>query len=599
MTWVKFQPTLPPEVLTIAQSLSAGLNTVKEGLSIVQTTAQTTQALIGSADSLRVNTVNAAIQAAVSAVQLLLNSFLDSAGMHVLLVPLPKKGLVTVIARPDTPDEAGSNYVQFPESAILQSVSTALASVIRNSPSYSSIFTSTGTSLGGNSYLVKTITESLFDTGDRNRPKFEDGSFWAYTFAVAGATDVTSMLSGATFLDQLFQRPVGTNALNTTRSIVDLVPRNIRVNPSGRGTMPVIEWDHVPPSVNLQSYDGSTVVATQYAVIRSTEFEARTATEVLDLFPTVNLTEGLTGGYGAKVLAVANYDGTLRRFIDTSELQADQSYYYHVAFKTRVDSLSAAADSGDDRPRNPAGVEYTPTLERPFHLLSSCVEWRKPSNARTLTNGTLSRAPDWYRTPSLPSIIPGVDGFVDLVTEELNSLTQVSSGVASRSQQYIEMLSNQVTQIQAKVDAIQGFISRLQAIYSNVGGGVYATIRSGKGGLGSFLGDVISSIDDVQDENRPPFDVGDEYVVAAIVLMVGPDASRIQRGYELMSALFGSPAPNAALAGIESVPTALAEVEQALIDEIRGGGTSSPTNSVAFTTGMVPRPVGEPDASCE
>lgn len=599
MTWVKLQPTLPPEVTTVAQTISTGLNTVKQALQIVQTLAATTRALVGSSDSLRVNAVNAAIQAAVSAVQALLNDFLNSTGLHVLLVPLPKKGLVTVISRPDTPDEAGSNYVQFPEGALLSTVSEAIASVIRNSPSYSAIFSATGTSLGGNPYLVKTISESLFDSGDRNRPKFESNSYWAYALAVAGATDVTSMLSAATFLDQLFQRPPGANALNTSRSVCDLVPRNIRAVPSGRGLLPVIEWDHVPPSVSLTSYDGSTVVATKYAIIRSTGFESRTVSEVLDLFTTQELTEGLTGLYGAKVLKVGNYDGVLRRYIDTENLEPNQSYFYHVAFKTRVDSLTSAADSGNERPRNPEGIEYAPTVEFPFRLLSSCAEWRLPTNSRELTNSALSRAPDWYRTPSLPTVVPGLDRLVDLIVEELNSLKQVSSGVAGRTQQYIDAVTNQIARIQEKVDLIQGFVSRLQAIYSNTKAGAYVNVRTGEGGLGSFLGDVISGIDNVQDDNRPPFDVGDEYVVAALVLAVGPNPGPILVAYNLLLALFAGQVTNEALAGIESVSTSLAEVEQALIDQIQGGGTATAEDPIALSTSMEPRPRGEPDASCE
>ncbi|MEY2786139.1 MAG: hypothetical protein RL277_2351, partial [Planctomycetota bacterium] len=52
------------------------------------------------------------------------------------------------------------------------------------------------------------------------------------------------------------------------------------------------------------------------------------------------------------------------------------------------------------------------------------------------------------------------------------------------------------------------------------------------------------------------------------------------------------------VAGINSISTTLATAEQALVNQITGGGESPADAPVAFSEDMTPRPLGQPDASC-
>jgi len=592
MAWKSLDLTLPPAVDTLASAVGNGLDAVKGALTLVRTQARATQTLVQTEEGVRVQLANAAVQASVSAISGFVNQLLDSAGVYVLVVPLPKKGLVSFASRPNNPDEPGSNFVQIPEQNILNGLPASSANQLRQSPSFSQIFNPRDLFLGGNAYFVKTLAESLYDAGDRNRPKFSPQSYWAYSLLVAGATDVTSLLSSATFFDRLFGRARSANGVSASRGVSDFVPRNIRVGPSGRGHFPVLEWERVPQSVALLSYDGARVVPTEYAVIRSTDFRAKTAASVLDLFSSTDLREGQTGRFGAKVLKVARYDGIVNRYIDTEEFTAS-SVFYHVAFKSRTEAPAGAGASVPAPPRsNAAGEPRTDSaarVENPYNLLSSCAEWRRPTSNAQLTDSRLSAAPDWARTSSVAAIFPGLERLLDLAVENLQTLSGASRNINETNNAYLNMLSREVDRLTRQIAEINGYLSQLQAIFSTPNADVFTTTRHGQGGVGSFLSDVILTMDDTRDPNRPNFDTGDEYVTGVVLLCVGPDPAPIAAAFDMLEGLFGSSADNEALAGLESIQTSLTEVEAAL---------AAAAPSVAFDESMQPRPPGEPDASC-
>jgi hypothetical protein len=606
--WRQINPSLPPgledlaeaaaEVANFQKTLVEGLKEVKDAFELVRS-ALTTQ--LGNAQT-QADTVTRvareAVRLAISSVQAILNSFLDDLGAYVLLVPLPKKGLVAAYADATYPDQPGSNYVQFPDRAMLSLMRTTNADALRQSPSFASIFDAATFSLGGNRYLVNTIAGSIYDAGDLNRPKFTGESYWAYTLLVAGATDITSVMGALSSFDQLLSPPRSANELPASRNIGDFVTDGVRALPSGRNRQPVIEWTPVPPSAALTGYDGAEVYARQYAVIRSTGLEAKTATKVTQLFPTTDLREGLTGSFGAKVLKVADYNGVARRYVDSEQLTPGQTYYYHVLFNTTVTGSPLFSDSGQNNsPRNTTGVDPVERRDLPFGLLSNSAEWVHPKANIPNSNTQLSQAPDWYRTPSLARLLPGVDRVVDIVNEELQSAQENFSVVADRARDYGNFISQIVDNYSARADAVTSALTQAINVLENINAGIYGTVRYGQGPASSFIADVVGAIDDVNDVNRPPFDAGDEYVVAALVVVVSPDAAVIQGALDFLKLLTGL-LDDDVVAGINSITTTLATAEQALVDQITGGGESPADAPVAFSEDMTPRPLGQPDASC-
>lgn len=593
MPWQSLTLALPPEVTAIAQAVGSGLDAVKTALAIVENEARSTQALVQTEEGERVRLVNAAIQEAVRTITAFVNELLDSTGVYALVIPLPKKGLVAVASRPNNPDEPGSNFVQIPQQNLLRGLSTADAARLRQSPSFSQIFNPDQLFIGGNAYFVKTVSEALYDPGDRNRPKFDAASYWAYSVLIAGASDVTSLLSAANFFDRLFGTSRSANGVSASRSLSDFVPKGLRVGPSGRGFFPVLEWERLPQSVALLSYDGSRVVPTEFAVIRSTDFRAKTATSVRDLFDDVNLREGQVGRYGSRVLTVAPYDGVFNRYIDTSEQAANQSYFYHVAFKTRVEGAitneGTAPASPSARPDGTLRTEGTSTLNNPYNRLSSCAEWRRPASQSQLTDARMGVAPDWIRTPAIATLLPGLDRFLDQTLAGLAMLASGSQAINERNNAYLDMLRREVDRLTRQIAEINGYITQLEAVFNSPNADVYATMRQGQGGVGSFLSDLIFTVDDTRDPARPAFDTGDEYVTGVVLLCVGPDPAPISAAFSMLSGLFGATEDNEALAGIESIQATLTQVETTIAAEL---------DPIAFDESMQPRPRGESDASC-
>lgn len=600
--WKRLEPEIPSEVQEVSTAIAASLDAVKQGLDAARQVIQVLQTAVQTDLSPAVVLANQALNLAINTIQRLINSFLDDTGAYVLLVPLPKKGLVSVVAKPDTPSEPGSNYVGFPDSAMLGSLSENGATEVRSSPSFSAIFDPGNTSLGGNAYIVQTLAASIYDAGDRNRPKFAGENYWAYGMVVAGAPDITSILSSIALLDRVFSPTKSANALPASRGVLDIVAAQVQAGPSGRGRMPVIEWARVPSSSTLNSYDFSTVVAHRYAIIRTTDFRTKTAISVLDLFPTADITEGMTGPGGAKVLKVADYDGVLNRYVDTETLVDGTTYYYFVAFKPRVINSMLGPDSGNGAPRSPGANPNEPTpayTDLPFGLVSSPAEWQHSTSNPRISSTRLSRAPDWYRVPSVAGVFPGVERLLDIVNEVLESFRQSALSVSERTSQYLNQIAAIGTQLQRRIDDVQLAVGRINSLATQSNLGAYVAASTGQGPAGSFVADVVRLIDDASDPNRPPFDVGDEYVVAAVVLVVSPDASAVNTAKELLDLFLGLvERDSAVVSGIESVSSTLAQVEQSLINEITGGGTATASNPVAFDESMQPRPLGQPDARC-
>jgi len=592
---------LPPAITALGTGLSSSLDAVKAALDVVRIQSRAFSAFVRAQEGVPVNAGIAAISAGVTALESLINGFSDSTGVYVLLIPIPKKGLLSVVSEPDTPSEPGSNFVQFPTTSLLARLPAALAAKLRESPSFSALFSEGNVSVGGNPYVVKTVGESLHDAGDRNRPRFASDSYWAYTALLTGAYDLSIILTAAQFFDRMFNKIPG--AIGAARQVANVVPSGLRVGPSGRGYYPILEWDRVPASAILSSFASARVTATEYAIIASTDFRAKTVSTVDELFGTTTLTAGMTGVYGSTVVAVTAYDGVVSRYLDERTLPLGKTIYYHIAFKTRVENDPMFDPKPPPPPLSRRPGVPRPTSSEPIDLpygpLSSCAEYP----VRAQGDPRLSKAPDWFRSPSLVQLIPGVDRLLDRASFSLEELRGILARGTETNNALLSLLNRLADKLGVETDDISLFLRRLQNALGAPTAGIYATVRTGQGNTGAFLADLVSALDDETDENRPPFDTGDEFVTGVILLSVGPDPSAIAAAFAAFGALFGAPSSTDALAGVNSVTAStlasLTEVEQALLEQIRGGGTSTTLSPIAFGTDMTSRPLGSSDASCE
>ena len=610
MTWVSVSPQAPEGLTQAAQAVAESLGVLQTALQVVKVEAQATALLVTSTESAAVTAANAAIQGVISTVNSAIDAVLDDTGLFLLPIPLPKIGRARLSPFGGIDDnqgfgkgnDEGSNLIEYPVNNILARASESERAVFESNELLQQILSPPDMILGGNAHVLKTISEALFDAGDANRPRFGSTATFGYALFLAGSSNVSDLLSVASYFDRLIGGSVSSNHVGSSRGMSHVVPQGVRVSPSGRNNFAIIEWDLVSASVALGSYDSATVYVNKYAVIRSTDLRARGARSVQDLFPTSELTEGLTGVYGAKVLKVAAYDGVVTRYVDSETLNPATTYYYHVALSTRVDpSIMPVPDQSGVLSEEAAAGQAEPQVIG-FGPLSSAVQFRKPARRDDYGGRGLSKAPDFIRTPSVVALVPPLNGIIDYIQTYLTSLGSRIQNAATRNQQLIDFLDSEIRRYGLIIDQINAKLTQLQSFFATPSfpAGIYGTLRSGTGSATSFIADIAAALADDSDENAPPFRSGDEFTTGVLMLAVGPNPAPVLAAFDLLKALL-TPSTNAdpALAGIRSINTQLAAVETDLVNRITGGTNAVENASVTFNANMTPRAAGAGDATCD
>lgn len=572
--WETLSIQIPSPLTSLSSLIQQGLSALKTALTAIKALVQ--EALDQEVDPTAATAAatNAAIQALIMALTTAINSLLDDGGIYVLPIPLPKKGFVQVLQSVN-PDESGSDYINFPTSAIVGGLSDADQMRLQQEPVWQQILDQDNTFLGGNAYFINTLCTSIFDNGDQGRPQWGVADSWAYVLVIAGAPDMTSLGSIATFIDRSFAARSPKGASQGTNMIV---PANPRISLSSRGLAAVIQWDPVPASRLLSSYDNSTLVATKFAVIRSSDFRAKTAISVMDLFGTADLTEGLTGNFGATVVDIVSYDSITTRWVDSSPLPTDNSpAYYHVAFRGQL--------------RSPASQPSSQTTEIPYGPLSRCLQITQ--QVRRANGSTQGTPPDWIRTPSLATLFPPIEGFLDQVIEQLNNLAAGAQTFTDRNNAYLAFIQNEINVYEQKATDIENYITQITSAVTppsapagGAGPSISVKVNSGSGGVSQFVNQIVKDFTDTSDPNVPPFSSGDEFVIGCVITAVGPNASQIQAALALFQALLGAPTePSPVIAGVQSITQAVVNVQANVAAQLAALTT---TTSNAFGANMQP-----------
>lgn len=541
MPWSALTLAPPAGLAAATAALDAGFHAVKTGLDAARAVA--TAALALNAD---VAAVDPGVGALVTATQGALAALLDDTGAHALLVPLPKKGMLGLV--PGTGPALVTSHA-------LEADATKTTPLWRQAFDPDALFT------GGNAWFLRCLAGSLADAGDDARPTFTATSRWAYALVVAGASDVTALLTVPAFLTNLLGLGGDTNAVPADRGAFSRVPQNVRVVPTRTGAR--VQWDAVPVAAVVAAFDSVQVTATAFAIIRTTDFVARGARRVTDLFGATPLRPGLTGAFGAVVLAVATYDGVTNRWVDTAHLEDETDYFYFVAFATKTGDR----DNG-------------------YVALSSAAPFRRAREA-TPHVGSHGALPDWTRTPSVARLVPAVGDALDLVGEELGSLRDTVAGADAAREAFTSLLAAQSDTLLRKAEELTRYVQRVTTTLTPPAAGLHAFTGTGAGGTGAFLADVAAALDAPGDADRPEFDDGSEFVTGVVLLAVDPDPTKIAAAFEALKLLFGGGAVDPARAGVDAIvaPTP-ADVAT----------TTAATPVVAFDDAM--RPTTGPDSAC-
>lgn len=557
MTWSTVLPNLPSEVLSAAQALTSAASVAREGLQAARVVMQAQTALVNESVGGALSTAQSLLDGAVGALEDAVQSLLGDAGLYVLMVPLPKKGLAYYLPQSLT----------LPAQAPTGALNARVGREVSQLPSWRRAFDSSELFTGGNAHFLKTVANSITDPGDGCRPQFSRTAYWGYVAVVAGASDISAAMSIAAYVDRLFRREGGSEQLAAGSSDMSLIATGLRARASTQGELVIVEWN---PLASRPIGDDWVCAPWKYALIRSESPEAMTARRVLDLFSTVELSEGMAGRFGSKVLKLSTYNGMVNRYVDESEVITNQTYYYHLAVRSRAES--------------PQGERK----EWPFDLLSSAVRYRRTS--RTAPPGRRGTPPDWYRTPSVLSLIPPLGRLSDQLLEAVGSMRSSSTQALSYGRAALDALDRTIARLGRILSDLEQVLGQLNAIYATPSANVHVLIQQGQGDAMSVVKDLATQMDTLDDPNRPAFDTGDEYVCGMLAIATAPSEAALVPLMTMLQGLFNGSALDPVLAGIESVQGALGVVRTTLTET---------TPSRTFNEDLTPRPAGQGDFTCE
>jgi hypothetical protein len=566
--WQAWTPALPSPLTAIGTAVSSGLQTLSAAYASARTLLQAMPSPDVPAD-LSEQAMQLIVQQAITLIQGLIRQVSVDAGVYVLAIPLPKKILVDPAWFTDPADQAIANPSTFPLGPFLRDLPEAQRQRLYSRIDFDKLFNPSTAGVGGNSYLVKTLMESIYDAGDLNRPRWTGSGYWAYGQIVVGASDVSQLLGMLLYLDALMSGATGTTT-SLARAQASIVPTRIqaRVAPAEGVAYPpvIIEWPPVTTNQIATSLDGATVTPIRLAVIRSTDFRARGALRVRELFPDGQLTEGATGNFGATVIAEMAFDGIRSRVVDRGPFTEGQEYYYHVTFQTRlVPPDSPIVTTGYETLSAHSMVTYSSLAVAPL---------------------SPSKPPDWVRTPSLSSLFPPLAQVLYEVNLALDNLKGNARQVNAYNQGYSTFLDRQTTRLTAQADEIARRIQGLSSLFAApTGGRAWFRTATGQGTLAGFLADYVEGLTDLGDATSPPFTTGTELTASVILLACGPDPTPVAALYEMLKLLFGgSSTTTPEQTALQQIDQTLAAAETAALAALMPPSTA-PTN---FPLGIDP-----------
>ena len=393
---------------------------------------------------------------------------------------------------------------------------------------------------GGTKTFYRVFASSLMDAFDHNRPQYlASNDYVVMSVLLVGAPSFVEIVEAAAALNRLF-RPSGDDDL-TARMIP--IPQNLTVQvigaPGANRVAVRLEWDR-PPTIFASPYIPRVgIYVNRYAIIRSTNPYILGARSVLDLFPTRNLTVGLSRA-GHTVIAVGT--GINSSYVDSdSKLDADTTYYYAVAWEVTVSE---------------AGVDKTMA----FDQLSSVLK----TQVRTIGRSQKGVPPNWWAYKSALDLFPNFAAAMRRFVEELRVLGDRVNGVAALLSQGLDFATENFDQLVRRIADLNEDLLRLATILTQQLPGLYSTTMHGKGGNAYLLAELAARLNDTQDPDRPPYDEN-QYVAGVCLVGGGPRLPEVQPLIDMFESLFGDSSASNPLVGILSSLDGVIAAEEAVV----------------------------------
>lgn len=523
--WVALNPNeiIPTALLT---SFQAGGDAYSQYLELLKASIDSAKAL----QTLLSPSTPDILQEVTKAIVDVVEGFLQAGKIHVLFVPIGKIYPVAINAGlPSTLIDMGEYFGATKED------------MDKNTdPAAAEAYGAAITDGGGNAGFLQAFTASLMDELDPARPQYlQPNDAVTMLVVLAGSASFSNVVKAARGLNRIFL-PKGNDDL-AARTLP--IPQGLRAKvigvPNDNRIGVRLDWDVPPLTFSSPYFPGSYTQVKRYAVIRSTSDFIASATTVLDLFNTTNLTAGLESGDKAKshkVIAVGS--GKTSTWIDNSDLDATKSYYYAVAWELEI------SDNGI-------------VTVLPFDKLSGAVKTRP----KATTPSQNAVPPDWHALPSPLEAIPGLAQQVQVLLERLKALSTRPIGAPALLGASLDVLTKNLERQIERIDAITQQIALLNVSFSQPLPQLYATSITGVGGNAKLVADLAARLFDTADPNHPPF-VNGEYVTGVCLVAGGPRLPDLSAVTNLLNTLFAPSRPtNPLVTVLDDVEATVAAAE--------------------------------------
>lgn len=531
-------PAFPAPLTTAVQTVGSITQAVTSVLTLVKTALEALSAV----QLARVDLTQLAITAAVTAIDQALKSLEGSTGVYLLLAP-PRRRVVIPTAVQAALDAVGLpgipagkvnlGALELQTQALKQGLDPNAVAFLQRSLG----------ATGGSAGFLRTVLDSLTDTGDLSRPQLAATDAVAGGLLLSGAPDYATLLSFLLAMDSLVGPGRPASALNAP----DLpTPQDLKVQKNAAGAQ--LSWKPQTAFVTIPAL-AMNVFVTEVAVIRSTDASLMWARSPADVFGTTKLTEGLKQG-NAEVIKIRNNVAGLSTYLDETIPLENTPVYYALSFHyVGLDD----ADKG-------------------FGPLSNAVKLVY-GTARAGSRSGNSVPPDWVRMPRAIDLIPGMAKVFDKIRSATTTFSGASLGADTSLKAYTAFLEQLITQYSGYMTTATNAVAQLSALSATnftAGAGLYSF--AGVGGNGYLVKAITEGVSQLTFPE-------DSFVGGAVIMVAGPSPAVVAPVWAIIEMLLAPGGEDnvitAALAGINDQLNTLKAL--AVGDNFEAGGTASET----------------------
>lgn len=570
-------------VLDPIEGITSGISKVTSAITTVLTIQKTLLQTIAALMLDLLNIQALLIKAALSAIQVILDSYFKGGKIHLLIVPIRKQAaykLNTEFSGPLADDE-WAIYDELTEQQRTDFQETVKQVMEADQ---------------GNEGFARTIIESLDDLGDDNRPQYDEAGAIYAVVVLAGAQNIVGILD----LLQAIQGIMGITLRGNTLipPAIETSPQDLKVTPIASQTTTrigvLLEWRNPPPLITLSNFDGSYLRVQEVVVIRSTNDEAMMAQDWSSFFISQPTELGENESEKSDVLTSLDdetkvikqfkfFSGRNTYVDDDTSLKKNTDYYYATAFRYAI-----APPPGPD-----GKLEY---ITQNYHKISSVVKVRVTDDVPSTRGGV---PPDWLTHPSPLDLIPDLRFYFTLIQAYIESLKVQGSGAKTAIESYIKFLEAEIKRYQDFQIEVVNRIARLAKLFQLPAAGIYVTtIDLSSGGNNAFKRELIQRLTDTTDESAPPF-FRNGLTAGFVALAGATNPAEIAPVKTLMSLLFGGSSVSTAFEqAVASIDAVLAEAETITLGEDMQSGTApeTPVSYKTFDDSMTGVPASDPSA---